>query len=55
MYPTGTGIAEVLNIVFFLIDLVVVGGEAVANIPNHSMAIAQLSSPPDLCCHLCSQ
>jgi hypothetical protein len=40
MYPLGTGIAVVLNTVYFLIDFAGVGGEAVANIPTHSMAIA---------------
>jgi hypothetical protein len=44
MFPIGTGIAVVLNIVYFLIDLAGVAGEAVANIPVCSMAIAQLSS-----------
>ena len=39
MYPMGTGIAVVLNIIYFLIDFAGVGGEAVANIPAHSMAI----------------
>jgi len=37
----GTGIAVVLNVVYFLIDLVVVGGEAIAKITAHSMAIAK--------------
>jgi len=45
MYPIGTGIAVVLNIVYFLIDLACVAGEAVANIPVCSMAIAPFSSP----------
>jgi len=40
MYPMGTGIAVVLNIFYFLIDFAGVGGEAVGNIPAHSMAIA---------------
>jgi hypothetical protein len=44
MFPIGTGIAVVLNIVYFLIDLAGVAGEAVANISVCSMAIAPLSS-----------
>jgi hypothetical protein len=44
MYPTGTGIAVALNTGYFLIDLADVAGEAVANIPVCSMAIAPLSS-----------
>ena len=40
MYPIGTGIAVVLNIVNFLIDLAGVAGEEVANIPVCSMVIA---------------
>jgi hypothetical protein len=42
MYPMGTGIAVVLNVVYLLINLAGVGGEAVANIPVRSMAIAKL-------------
>lgn len=38
----GTGIAVVLNVVYLLINLAGVGGEAVANIPVRSMAIAKL-------------
>jgi hypothetical protein len=45
MCAFGTGIAVVLNIVHFLIDLAGVVGEAVANIPVSSMAIAPLSAP----------
>jgi hypothetical protein len=41
MYAFGTGITVVLNIVNFLIDLAGVVGEAVANIPVGSMAIAR--------------
>jgi len=44
MYPLGTGIAVVLNIVYFVIDLTGVGGEVVANIPARSMAITKLST-----------
>ena len=36
-----TGIAVVLNVVYFLIDLAGVGGEVVANIPARSVAIAK--------------
>jgi hypothetical protein len=44
MHPIDTGIAVVLNIEYFLIDLVGVASEAVANIPVCSMAIAPLST-----------
>jgi hypothetical protein len=38
---TGTGIAVVLNVVCFSIDLAGEGGEVVANIPARSVAIAK--------------
>jgi len=44
MFAFGTGIAVVLNIVYFLIDLAGVVGEAVPNIPVRSMAIAPQSA-----------
>jgi hypothetical protein len=44
MYTFDSGIAVVLNIVYFLIDLASVVGEAVANIPVCGMAIAPLSA-----------
>jgi hypothetical protein len=39
MYPTGIGIAVVLNIVYFLIDLASEAGEEVAIIPAYGTAL----------------